>query len=63
MVYGRFRAWRDAGVCTALLEGVIAEADRQRKTDLSLVSASCTTARVHHDAAGMSIGEEVMDAG
>lgn len=61
-VNGRFRAWRDAGVCTALLEGVIAEAARQRKTDLSLVSASSTTARAHHDAAGMRIGEEVMDA-
>ncbi len=25
-VYGRFRVWRDAGVFTALLEGLIAEA-------------------------------------
>ena len=33
VVYGRFPAWRDAGVCTALLEGVIAEADLLRKTD------------------------------
>ena len=37
-VYGRFRVWRDAGVLTSLLEGVIAEAARQGKTDLSLVS-------------------------
>jgi transposase len=27
-VYGRFRVWRDAGVFTALLEGLIAEAAR-----------------------------------
>ena len=61
-VYGRFRVWRDAGVFTALLEGVIAEAARQGKTDLSLVSVDSTTARAHHDAAGMCIGKEVMDA-
>jgi transposase len=61
-VYGRFRVWRDAGVFTALLEGVIAEAARQGKTDLSLVSVDSTTTRAHHDAAGMRIGKEVMDA-
>jgi transposase len=61
-VYGRFRVWRDAGVFTALLEGVIAEAARQGQTDLSLVSVDSTTARAHHDAAGMCIGKEVMDA-
>jgi transposase len=61
-VYGRFRIWRDAGVFTALLEGVIAEAARQGQTDLSLVSVDSTTARTHHDAAGMCIGKEVMDA-
>jgi transposase len=33
-------------------EGVIAEAARQGKTDLSLVSVDSTTARAHHDAAG-----------
>jgi hypothetical protein len=60
-VDGRFRAWRDADAGTALLEGAIAEAARRRKTDLSLVNASSTTARAHHDA-GMCIGEEVMDA-
>ncbi|GAB2780853.1 hypothetical protein GCM10027073_11940 [Streptomyces chlorus] len=37
-VYGRFRVWRNAGVFTSLLEGLIAEAARQGKTDLSLVS-------------------------
>ncbi len=60
-VYGRFRVWRDAGVFTALLEGVIAEAARQGETDLSLVSVDSTTARAHHDAAGMRIGKEAMD--
>jgi transposase len=61
-VYGRFRVWRDAGVFSALLEGVISEAARRVQTDLSLVSVDSTTARAHHDAAGMRIGKEVMDA-
>ncbi|WP_328785527.1 IS5 family transposase [Streptomyces canus] len=61
-VYGRFRVWRDAGVVTVLLEGMIAEAARQEQADLSLVSVDSTTVRAHHDAAGMRIGEEVMDA-
>ncbi|GGV70144.1 hypothetical protein GCM10010277_80820 [Streptomyces longisporoflavus] len=61
-VYGRFRVWRDAGVFSALLEGTIAEAARRGQTDLSLVSVDSTTARAHHDAAGMYIGKEVMDA-
>ena len=41
---------------------MIAEAARQGKTDLSLVSVDSTTARAHHDAAGMRMGKEVMDA-
>lgn len=61
-VYGRFRVWRDAGVCSALLEGVIAEAAPRGQTDLSLVSVDSTTARAHHDAAGMHIGKDVMEA-
>jgi transposase len=61
-VYGRFRVWRNAGVFTALLEGLIAEAARQGRTDLSLVSVDSTTARAHHDAAGMLVGKEVMEA-
>jgi transposase len=61
-VYGRFRVWRNAGVFSALLEGLIAEAARQGRTDLSLVSVDSTTARGHHDAAGMRIDKEVMDA-
>ncbi|BBC34316.1 hypothetical protein SGFS_056100 [Streptomyces graminofaciens] len=61
-VYGRFRVWRDTGVFSALLAGMIAEAARRGQTDLSLVSVDSTTARAHHDAAGMRIGKEVMDA-
>lgn len=44
-VYGRFRVWRNAGVLTALLEGLIAEAARRGRTDLSLVSVDSTTSR------------------
>lgn len=61
-VYGRFRVWRDIGVFTALLEGLIAEAARAGRTDLSLVSVDSTTARAHHDAAGMHVGKDLMDA-
>jgi transposase len=61
-VYGRFRVWRNAGVFTALLEGLIAEAARQGKTDLSLVSVDSTTVRAHHDAAGLIVGKDVMEA-
>lgn len=61
-VYGRFRVWRAAGVFSALLEGMIAEAARRGQTDLSLVSVDSTTARAHHGAAGMRIGKDVMDA-
>jgi hypothetical protein len=41
---------------------MIAEAARQGQTDLSLASVDSTTTRAHHDAAGMCIGKEVMDA-
>jgi transposase len=61
-VYGRFRVWRDAGVFSALLEGMIAEAARRGQTDLSLVSVDSTTARAHQDAAGTHLGKDVMDA-
>lgn len=61
-VYGCFRVWRDAGVFQALLEGVIAEAARQGKPDLSLVSVDSTTARAHHDAAGTRVGKDLMEA-
>lgn len=61
-VYGRFRVWRDVGVFTALLEGLIAEAARVGKPDLSLVSVDSTSVSAHHDAAGMLVGEEAMEA-
>lgn len=61
-VYQRFIRWRDAGVFEALLEGMIAEAARRGETDMSLVSVDSTTTRAHHEAAGMSLGDEVMAA-
>jgi len=61
-VYDRSRHWRKAGVFTALLEGVIAEASRQGRVNLSLASADSTTARAHHDAAGLPVDAEVLNA-
>ncbi|AKL64341.1 hypothetical protein M444_01560 [Streptomyces sp. Mg1] len=61
-VYGRFRVWRDAGVFTALLEGLIAEGARVGRTDLSLVSVDSTTVRAHHDAAGLRVSKHLMSA-
>jgi hypothetical protein len=42
--------------------GLIAEAARQGEADVSLVSVDSTTARAHHDAAGMLVGKDVMEA-
>lgn len=61
-VYGRFRVWRDAGVFTALLEGLIVEGARVGRTDLSLVGVDSTTVRAHHDAAGMRVSRHLMAA-
>ena len=61
-VHNRFRQWRDAGVFEALLEGLIAGAAKRGEVDLSLVSVDSTTARAHHDAAGMHLGEDVITA-
>ncbi|MFE5795174.1 IS5 family transposase [Streptomyces sp. NPDC056503] len=61
-VHNRFRQWRDAGVFEALMEGLIAEAAKRGEVDLSLVSIDSTTARAHHDAAGMHLDEEVLTA-
>lgn len=61
-VYGRFRVWWDAGVFTALLEGLIAEGARVGRTDLSLVSVDSTTVRAHHDAAGLRVSQHLMEA-
>jgi transposase len=59
-VHNRFRQWRGAGVFEALLEGLIAEAAKRGEVDLSLVSIDSTTARAHHDAAGMHLGQDVI---
>jgi transposase len=61
-VHNRLRQWRDVGVFEALLEGLIAEAVKRGEVDLSLVSIDSTTARAHHDAAGMHLGEDVLTA-
>lgn len=61
-VHNRFRQWRDAGVFEALLEGLIAEAAKLGRVDLSLVSVDSTTVRAHHDAAGMHLGADVLAA-
>ena len=61
-VHNRFRQWRDVGVFEALLEGLIAEAAKRGEVDLSLVSIDSTTARAHHDAAGMHLDEDVLTA-
>jgi transposase len=61
-VSNRFRQWRDAGVFEALLEGLIAEAAKRGEVDLSLVSVDSTTARAHHDAAGMHLDPDALAA-
>jgi len=61
-VSNRFRQWRDADVFQALLEGLIAEAAKRGEMDLSLVSIDSTTARAHHDAAGMQLSEDILSA-
>jgi transposase len=61
-VYNRFMRWRDAGVFQALLEEAIAEAARRDEIDMSLVSVDSTTARAHHDAAGMRVSEQTLAA-
>ncbi|SQD97367.1 transposase [Parafrankia sp. Ea1.12] len=61
-VHNRFRQWRDAGAFEALLEGMVAEAAKRGEVDLSLVRVDSTTARAHHDAAGMHLAEDVIAA-
>ncbi|AOW85768.1 IS5 family transposase [Streptomyces olivaceus] len=61
-VSNRFRQWRDAGVFEALLESLITEAAKRGQVDLSLVSIDSTTARAHHDAAGMHMSKDVLTA-
>jgi transposase len=61
-VYNRFVQWRDAGAFELLLDGMIAEAARRGQVDMSLVGVDSTVVRAHHDAAGMRVGEDVLDA-
>lgn len=42
--------------------GLITEAAKRGEVDLSLVSIDSTTARAHHDAAGMHLDEDVVTA-
>jgi len=58
----RFRQRRDAGVFEALPDGVTAEAAQRGAADLSLTRVDSTTARAHHDAAGMPRDRDVMPA-
>jgi hypothetical protein len=43
-------------------QGAIAEAAKRGLVDLSLVSVDSTTVRAHHDAAGMIMEPETLDA-
>lgn len=61
-VYDRFTQWRNAGVFAALMEGMIAEAARRGQVDMSLVGVDSTVARAHHDAAGMAVRSDILDA-
>jgi hypothetical protein len=49
-------------VFTAVFQGAIAEAAKRGLVDLSLVSVDSTTVRAHHDAAGMIVEPEILDA-
>jgi hypothetical protein len=49
-------------VFSAVFQGAIAEAARRGLVDLSLVGVDSTTVRAHHDAAGMIMEPEILDA-
>jgi hypothetical protein len=49
-------------VFTAVFQGAIAEAAKRGLVDLSLVSVDSTTVRAHHDAAGMIVDPETLEA-
>ena len=61
-VYNAFVRWRDAGVFTALMDAMIAEAARRGQGDVSLASADSTSVRAHQAAAGMRMNPQVLDA-
>lgn len=47
---------------TTVFQGAIAEAAKRGLVDLSLVSVDSTTARAHHDAAGMIMEPGTLEA-
>ena len=55
------RSWAKAGVFQLLMEAVIAEAAARDQVDLSLVSVDSTTARAHHQAAGMVVDPGLLE--
>ncbi|GGP18678.1 hypothetical protein GCM10012278_91640 [Nonomuraea glycinis] len=57
--YDRFRSWAMAGVLEQLMQAMISEAAARGQVDLDLVSVDSTTARAHHHAAGMVLGDEL----
>ncbi len=61
-LYDAFARWREAGVCAALMDAMIAEAARRGQADLSLVSVDSTSVRAHQDAAGMRLDPQVLAA-
>lgn len=61
-VYSRFRAWSKAGVFQALMDALIAEAAARGQVGLELVSVDSTVVRAHHEAAGLAIAGETLDA-
>src|SRR5262245_27908010 len=61
-VYDRFRIWAITGVFQHLMQTVIAEAAARGQVDLDLVSVDSTTVRAHHQAAGMRLDPELLEA-
>lgn len=61
-VYSRFNAWVRAGVFQRLMQALIAEAASRGQVGLELVSVDSTIVRAHHEAAGLAIGGETLDA-
>jgi hypothetical protein len=60
--YGRLQVGRNASLFTDLPEGLNAQVTRQGTTDLSLVSMDSPTVPAHHDAPGMIVAKDVIEA-
>lgn len=60
-IYDRFRMWARDGIFQGLMDAMIAEAASRGDVDLGLVSVDSTTARAHHDAAGMAVDSALLD--